>query len=60
MKEEKIGKKKDTLISLRITDELFKLLNKIAERDERSVSSLIRLAIKEYLRRLNKGGKIIR
>ncbi len=58
MKEEKIGKKKDTLISLRITDELFKLLNKIAERDERSVSSLIRLAIKEYLRRLNKGGKI--
>lgn len=53
MKEGKIGKKKDTLISLRITDELFKLLNKIAERDERSVSSLIRLAIREFLRKRN-------
>lgn len=56
MKGKKI--KKEKLISLRIETELFDMLKKIAERDDRSLSNVVRIAIKQYLRRLNDDGKL--
>jgi len=56
MKEKK--QKKDTLIAIRIERKLFDTLEKIAERDEMTVSSLIRRAIKRDLRKTNEDGKL--
>lgn len=49
MKSTKILKEKT--ISLKIEPELLDLLNKVAEKEERSLSNLIRKAMKEYLRK---------
>lgn len=56
MKEKKI--KKETLISLRIETELADILEKIAERDDRSLSNVVRIAIKSYIRKMNEDGKL--
>ena len=49
MKEKKILKEKT--ISLKIESEFVDLLKKVAEQEERSLSNLIRKAVKEYLRK---------
>jgi len=40
-----------TRLTVQISSEIFRKLKKIAEEEERSVSSIIRQAIKEFLRR---------
>ncbi len=50
MKDEK----REELIALRIETDLLKRLKKIAREDERSVSSLIRMILKKYLKEENK------
>lgn len=56
MKKKKILKEKT--ISLKIESELLDLLNKVAERDDRSLSNLVRIAIKFYLKKMNEDGKL--
>ena len=40
-----------TRLTFQISSELFRKLKKIAEEEERSISSIIRQAVKEFLRR---------
>ena len=40
-----------TRLTVQISSEIFRKIKKIAEEEERSVSSIIRQAIKEFLRR---------
>ena len=45
--------KKEVLIAFRVPQELFDLIKKHAEKDDRTVSNVVRIAIKEYLRKRN-------
>lgn len=44
-----MGKEKDTQITLRISNEVKKKLQKISDENEETLSQVIRKAIKEYL-----------
>ena len=50
--------KKTKTITLKIEPELLDLLNRAAEKEERSLSQMVRRAIKEYLRKRNQDGKL--
>ena len=56
MKEKKI--KKEILIAFRVPKELFDIIQKHAEKEENTVSGIIRKAIKEYLRKRNEDGRL--
>lgn len=56
MRKKKI--KKTKVISLKIEPELLDLLNRAAEKEDRSLSQMVRIAIKEYLRKRNEDNKL--
>lgn len=56
MKEKKI--KKEVLIAFRVPQELYDLIQKHAEKEENTVSGIVRKAIKTYLRTMNEDGKL--
>ena len=50
--------KKTQTFSFKIVPELFDLLSRAAEKEERSLSQIVRRSIKEYLRKRNEDGKL--
>jgi len=57
MKEE-VKKEKLKLIAFKLPQKLYDLIQKYAEKNDRSVSNVVRIAIKEFLRKRNEDGKL--